>query len=63
METTFVKVKVYKRSAGKRCLHCGSLATVTAFRKGSNGVKLPVRYCAKHAEVRGVPGCSQDQVR
>jgi len=48
----FVKVKVFKTTAGKLCMHCGRQATVTAYRL-SGTFKLPVRYCAEHAEIRG----------
>jgi hypothetical protein len=41
----FVNVKRYKRSIGRRCLHCNHSATVTADRKYRNGTRMPVRYC------------------
>lgn len=48
----FTKVKAYKRGIGKSCLHCGRSATVTAIRvKGR--LKMPVRYCHEHADMRG----------
>ena len=50
--TTFVGVKSYQRPIGKKCMHCGRPATVTATRK-SNGFRLAVRYCDEHAAMRG----------
>ena len=50
--TTFVKVQRHRRSVGRACMHCGKSATVTAIRK-RNGMRLAVRYCDEHAQMRG----------
>jgi hypothetical protein len=48
----YLAVKRYKRSIGKLCLHCGRPATVVAIRKReSNGMRMPVRFCALHADL------------
>lgn len=52
--TKFTYVKVHKRSVGKRCMHCGRPATVTALRVSPRSkFKLNVRYCQVHAEELG----------
>jgi hypothetical protein len=54
MTATFIKVKVYQRSVGKKCLHCGRNATVRALRvNDKDGPKMPVVYCLEHARARG----------
>ena len=54
MTTKFTHIKHHSRSIGRDCMHCGRPATVTAVRKQDNKLKLPVRYCDEHAEIRGV---------
>jgi hypothetical protein len=54
MTATFIRVRVHRRSIGKECMHCGRSATVTALRvTDKGGPKMPVRYCAEHADLRG----------
>lgn len=55
MNVRFVKVKHHTRPVGKRCMHCGRPATVTATRKDGK-YRLSVWYCDEHAEMRGVFG-------
>lgn len=54
----FIHVRRYKRSIGKRCMHCGRPATTTAMRKTAGGKKLAVRYCHEHDEqlIQGLVG-------
>jgi hypothetical protein len=46
-----INVKQFARPIGRRCMHCGRPATVTATRRaaGRGGLRLDVRYCAEHA--------------
>lgn len=54
VKARYIKIKRYKKSIGKTCMHCGRSATVRAYwREGK--FDLPVRYCEQHAIERGVP--------
>lgn len=46
--TKLIYVKTHKRPVGRRCMHCGRPATVTAVRDDGK-FKLNVRYCHEHA--------------
>lgn len=48
MPRKYINVKVYVKSIGKQCLHCGRPAMVRAIDKGT-GFRVPVRYCIEHA--------------
>lgn len=49
MSASHVHVKTYQRPIGRRCMHCGKPATVTATRKTGGGFRFDVRYCGDHA--------------
>lgn len=48
----FIYVKQYRRPIGRRCMHCGRPATVTAVDNGGK-FRHEVRYCEEHARQEG----------
>ena len=58
MTERFVHVRRPARGTGRRCMHCGRPATVTAERvirwEPGKVHRLEVRYCDEHATRRGV---------
>ena len=60
VKARYVKIKRYKRSIGKSCMHCGRSATVRAYWLEGK-FDLPVRYCEQHALERDVPGIEEEE--
>ena len=52
MTATFSGVEIHTAPIGRRCLHCGRAATVTALRLDERH-RLPVKFCIEHAAIAG----------